>query len=370
MVLRFLRNETAGGFLLLLAAASALVWANLDFAGYSAVRDLHVGLTVGEWAADGLLAIFFFVAGMELKRELTSGSLKDRAVAAIPIAAALGGMLVPALIFVGLNTGSTTSVGWGIPMATDIAFALAVLAVSGKRLPIELRAFLLTLAVVDDLGAILVIAIFYTATINLIALVIAVLALALFGLLQSKGIQGWYFYLPLAVIAWSSIHESGVHATVAGVAMGLLMNVKRIDSTLHIVHPISAGFAVPVFAFFTAGVSVQGLNVAEAISSPLALGVILGLVIGKPIGVFATSWLLSKFTNAKLSNRLTWWDVSTIGVLAGVGFTVSLLINELAFKSNHEASNIGTLSVLVASTISAVLAVIALQFRKRAHSID
>ena len=223
-----MRNETAGGFLLLLAAASALVWANLDFAGYSAVRDLHVGLTVGEWSADGLLAIFFFVAGMELKRELTSGSLKDRAVAAIPIAAALGGMLVPALIFVGLNAGSTTSVGWGIPMATDIAFALAVLAVSGKRLPIELRAFLLTLAVVDDLGAILVIAIFYTATINLIALVIAVLALALFGLLQSKGIQGWYFYLPLAVIAWAAIHESGVHATVAGVAMGLLLSLIHI----------------------------------------------------------------------------------------------------------------------------------------------
>ena len=355
---------------MLVAAAIALVWANLDFASYDNLRELKLGLSLGHWAADGLLAIFFFVAGMELKRELTSGSLKDKAVAAIPIAAAIGGMLVPALIFVWLNARSSTSVGWGIPMATDIAFALAVLAVSGKKLPIELRSFLLTLAVVDDLGAILVIAIFYTATINLIAIAIAVLALSLFGLLQSKGIQGWYFYLPLAVIAWAAIYESGVHATVAGVAMGLLMNLNRIDSTLHIVHPISAGFAVPVFAFFTAGVSVQGLKVAEVLGSPLALGVILGLVIGKPIGVFATSWLLSKFTSAKLSSRLTWWDVSTVGVLAGVGFTVSLLINELAFKSNHDASSIGTLSVLIASTISAVLAVIALQFRKRAHAIE
>lgn len=369
-MLRFLRNETAGGFLLLLAAVGALAWANLDFASYSSLRELNFGLSLAHWAADGLLAIFFFVAGMELKRELTSGSLKDKAVAAIPIAAAIGGMVVPALIFVGFNAAHATAVGWGIPMATDIAFALAVLAVSGKRLPFELRAFLLTLAVVDDLGAILVIAIFYTASINLLWLMAAISSIAVFGFLQKRHITGWFIYLPLALLAWSALLQSGIHATVAGVAMGLLMNTKRIDSTLHIVHPISAGFAVPFFAFFTAGVSVRGINFSEVLYSPLALGVILGLVVGKPIGVFATSWLLSKFTSAKLSNRLTWWDVSTIGILAGVGFTVSLLINELAFKSNHDASNTGTLSVLLASTISAVLAVVALQFRKRAHSID
>jgi NhaA family Na+:H+ antiporter len=148
------------------------------------------------------------------------------------------------------------------------------------------------------------------------------------------------------------------------------MNTKRIDSTLHTVHPISAGFAVPVFAFFAAGVSVQGLQLSQVTSSPLALGVILGLVVGKPIGVVATSWLLSKFTRARLSTKLSWWDVSTIGILAGVGFTVSLLINELAFKSNHETASVGTLAVLIASTISAVLAVIAIQFRNRAHKID
>ena len=369
-MLRFLRNETAGGFLLLLAAVGALIWANLDFASYMGLRELHLGLTVGEWAADGLLAIFFFVAGMELKRELTTGSLKDRSVAAIPIAAAVGGMLVPALVYFGYNAGQVTANGWGIPMATDIAFALAVLAVAGKKLPIEIRAFLLTLAVVDDLGAILVIAIFYTATINLLALALAAATLAVFGFLQARGVRGWYIYLPLAAIAWAALHESGVHATVAGVAMGLLMNIKRIDSTLHVVHPISAGFAVPVFAFFAAGVSVQGLQLSQLITSPLAIGVILGLVVGKPIGIVATSWLLSKFSKAKLSAKLSWWDVSTIGILAGVGFTVSLLINELAFKSNHETSGIGTLAVLIASTISAVLAVIAIQFRNRAHSID
>lgn len=367
-MLRFLRNETAGGFLLLLAAIFALFWANLDPRGYFNLRELEVGLSLGHWAADGLLAIFFFVAGMELKRELTSGALKDKAVAAIPIAAAIGGMLIPALIFIGFNAQQETSVGWGIPMATDIAFALAVLAVAGKNLPLELRAFLLTLAVVDDLGAILVIAVFYTSTINLAALAISIAAIAVFGFLQSRGVTGWYFYLPLALSAWAALLQSGVHATVAGVALGLLMNVKRIENTLHIVHPISAGIAVPIFAFFTSGVSIQGMEFAQVMASPLAVGVIAGLVLGKPLGILLTSWTLSRFTKAKLSTKLTWWDVSTIGILAGVGFTVSLLINELAFKESHDASSIGTLSVLIASTVSAVLAVIAIQFRKRAHS--
>ena len=374
-MLRFLRNETAGGFLLLLAAAIALTWANLNFSSYTSLRDfrfgpaeLHFKLTLGQWAADGLLAIFFFVAGMELKRELTAGSLKDKAVAAIPIAAAIGGMLVPALAFVGFNLGSESVKGWGIPMATDIAFALAVLAVSGKNLPIELRAFLLTLAVVDDLGAILVIAIFYTASINLIALAVAALTIGIFGFLQARKVRGWYFYLPLAAIAWSALHLSGVHATVAGVALGLLMNLPRIERTLHIVHPISAGLAVPVFAFFTAGVSVSDLNLGEFLASSVAVGILVGLVLGKPVGIVLTSWLVTRFTRARLSEKLSWWDVTTIGILAGVGFTVSLLINELAFKEHHDTSSIGTLAVLSASAVSAVLAIIAIQFRKRAHS--
>ena len=376
-MLRFLRNETAGGFLLLAAAIVALVWANLDSGSYVAIRDLHIGwsgthfdLSLGHWAADGLLAIFFFVAGMELKRELTEGSLKERSVAAIPIAAAVGGMIVPALIFTGFNLGRETLSGWGIPMATDIAFALAVLAVAGKNLPIELRAFLLTLAVVDDLGAILVIAIFYTASINLVALVVAILAAGTFALLQTRKVSGWYFYVPLALVAWGATSISGVHATVAGVALGLVMATPRIPKTLHIVHPISAGLAVPVFAFFTAGVSIQGIQPTALFSSPVALGIVLGLVIGKPLGVVGTSWLLSTFSKAKLSEKLSWWDIATIGVLAGIGFTVSLLINELAFRDNHETSSIGTLAVLTASAVAAILAVIAIQFRNRAHRVD
>jgi NhaA family Na+:H+ antiporter len=370
-----LRKETTGGVLLLLAAVGALVWANLDSAGFSLVHDfkfgpaaLHLNLSIAQWASDGLLAIFFFVAGMELKHELVEGSLKDRSVAAVPIAAAIGGMLIPALLFLAFNSGSPTATGWGIPMATDIAFALAVLAVAGKRLPIELRAFLLTLAVVDDLGAILVIAIFYTATINLISLLAAVATIAVFGVLQSKNVRGWYFYLPLALFAWSALHESGIHSTIAGVAMGLLMNLKGADRVMHLIHPVSAGIAVPVFAFFSAGVFVQDLNFAELAKSPVALGILFGLVLGKPIGVVGTAWLVSKFTKASLSQGLSWWDVTTVGILAGVGFTVSLLINELAFKADHHTSSIGTIAVLVSSTLAAIFATIAIQFRNRAYS--
>lgn len=370
-----LRNETTGGVLLLVAAVVAIIWANADYASYSALKDVKVGpaeinlqLSLGKWAADGLLAIFFFVAGMELKYELTVGSLRDRSVAAVPIAAAIGGMVVPAIIFAAFNHNQPSAAGWGIPMATDIAFALAVLAVAGRSLPIELRAFLLTLAVVDDLGAILVIAVFYTAQLNILALVGSIAALALFGALQKKNVTGWIIYLPLAAVIWYLVHESGIHATVAGVAMGLLMNLKQTETVMEKIHPISAGFAVPVFAFFSAGVFVQGISIADVASSPVALGIILGLVIGKPLGVVGVAWLMSRFTKATLPKELSWWDVGTIGLLAGVGFTVSLLINELAFKQNEALDSMGTLSVLVASTIAAVLATIALQFRKRSYA--
>ena len=369
-----LRNETTGGILLLVAAITAVIWATFAGDSYQQLREfklgpseLHLNLSLGKWAADGLLAIFFFVAGIELKHELKVGSLKDKGVAAVPIAAALGGMIVPALIFAFMNAGQESAVGWGIPMATDIAFALAVLAVAGRSLPLELRAFLLTLAVVDDLGAILVIAIFYTSSINFVALAIAVGGLFIFGVLQKKRVAGWYFYLPLAAIIWTALHESGIHATIAGVAMGMLMNLKQADRVLAVVHPISAGFAVPIFAFFSAGVSVAGLSFTEVAGSPVALGIILGLVLGKPLGVVATAWLVAKFTRASLAKQLSWWDVATIGSLAGVGFTVSLLINELALGESS-ASEMGTTSVLLASTIAAVLASVALQFRKRAYA--
>jgi NhaA family Na+:H+ antiporter len=380
---RLLQNETYSGALLLVAATAAMIIANSPWSEwYFSLSNtvigpeaIHLDLTVSTWAADGLLAIFFFVAGMELKYELVSGSLSNRANAAVPIAAALGGMIVPAAIFFAINAGTPSAKGWGIPMATDIAFALAVLGIAGRRLPIELRAFLLSLAVVDDLGAIMVIAIFYSSSIALTYLLASAACVAVFATAQRKGIRSPLLYLPLGLATWVFLHESGVHATIAGVALGLAMRIKTkdgeaespLESALDKFHPWSAGLCVPVFAFFAAGVSIVGISVSQAFSSPVSVGVMLGLVVGKPIGILGFAWLAARFTKAELSKSLYWGDVLAIGLLAGVGFTVSLLITKLAFVGDAELDSLARLSVLMASVIAAVLAVIALQIRKSVH---
>lgn len=380
---KLLHNETYSGALLLVAAAAAMIIANSNLSDwYFSLSNtvvgpeaLHLDLTVSTWAADGLLAIFFFVAGMELKYELVAGSLSNRANAAVPIAAALGGMIFPAVIFFTINAGTPSAKGWGIPMATDIAFALAVLGIAGRKLPIELRAFLLSLAVVDDLGAIIVIAIFYSYAITFTYLLAAVACITFFAVAQRKGIRTPILYLPLGLATWAFLHESGVHATIAGVALGLAMRIRTLDgetespleSALDKFHPWSAGLCVPVFAFFAAGISIAGISVSQAFSSPVSVGVMLGLVVGKPIGILGFAWLAARFTRAELSKSLFWGDVLAIGLLAGVGFTVSLLITQLAFVEDAELDSLARLSVLIASVIAAFLAVIALQIRKSAH---
>jgi NhaA family Na+:H+ antiporter len=380
---KLLQNETYSGALLLIAAAAAMIIANSSWSEWYfslsnkviGIEAIHLDLTVATWAADGLLAIFFFVAGMELKYELVSGSLSNRANAAVPIAAALGGMIVPAIIFFTINAGTPSADGWGIPMATDIAFALAVLGIAGRRLPIELRAFLLSLAVVDDLGAIIVIAIFYSSSIALTYLLAAGACVVVFAAAQRKGIRSPILYLPLGIATWVLLHESGVHATIAGVALGLAMRIKLkedetespLESALDKFHPWSAGLCVPVFAFFAAGISIVGISVAQAFTSPVSVGVMLGLVVGKPIGILGFAWLAARFTRAELSKSLFWGDVLAIGLLAGVGFTVSLLITKLAFVGDAELDSLARLSVLMASIIAAIFAVIALQIRKSAH---
>ena len=380
---KLLHNETYSGALLLVAATAAMVIANSPWSDwYFSLSNtvigpeaIHLDLTVATWAADGLLAVFFFVAGMELKYELVSGSLSNRANAAVPIAAALGGMIVPAVIFFAINAGTPSAKGWGIPMATDIAFALAVLGIAGRRLPIELRAFLLSLAVVDDLGAIMVIAIFYSSSIALTYLLASAACVIIFATAQRKGIRSPFLYLPLGLATWALLHESGVHATIAGVALGLAMRIKTkdgetespLESTLDKFHPWSAGLCVPVFAFFAAGISIVGISVAQAFTSPVSVGVMIGLVVGKPIGILGFAWLAARFTKAELSKSLYWGDVLAIGLLAGVGFTVSLLITKLAFIGDAELDALARLSVLMASVIAAVLAVIALQIRKSVH---
>ncbi len=380
---KLLHNETNSGALLLIAAAVAMVLANSAIADwYFNLANTKIGpesiglnLSIQKWSADGLLAVFFFVAGMELKYELVHGSLSNKANAAVPIAAAIGGMVAPALIYFSYNNGLPTVDGWGIPMATDIAFALAVLGVAGRRLPIELRAFLLSLAVVDDLGAIIVIAIFYTTSLALVQLLIGTACIVAFALAQRARVSNKYLYGVLAIASWYFIHESGVHATIAGVALGLAMRVTSVagenqtplERALDRFHPWSAGLCVPVFAFFAAGISVTGISVSETITSPVSLGIILGLVLGKPIGVLGFAWLATKLSKAELNSSLFWGDILAIGFLAGVGFTVSLLITQLAFIPGTEVNPLARLSVLIASVIAAVLAILLLQIRKRIH---
>ncbi|MGA4840490.1 Na+/H+ antiporter NhaA [Streptomyces sp. G45] len=375
-----LRTETVGGVLLLVAAIAALIWANTPLKdSYETVRDFHIGpgalgldLSLQHWAADGLLAVFFFVAGIELKRELVAGDLRDPKAAALPVIAAICGMAVPALVYTLVNTAGGGSLdGWAVPTATDIAFALAVLAVIGTSLPSALRAFLLTLAVVDDLFAIMIIAIFFTSDLNFAALGGAVIGLAVFWLLLRKGVRGWYVYVPLGLVIWGLMYNSGVHATIAGVAMGLMLRCHRQEGERHapgehiehLVRPLSAGLAVPLFALFSAGVAVSGGALGDVFTQPETLGVVLGLVVGKAVGIFGGTWLAARFTKAELNEDLAWPDVFAVASLAGIGFTVSLLIGELAFSEDPALTDEVKAAVLVGSLTAAVVSGILLKMR-------
>ncbi|MEU2226843.1 Na+/H+ antiporter NhaA [Streptomyces sp. NPDC018347] len=376
-----LRTETVGGVLLLLAAVAALVWANIPALrhSYATVAHFSLGpealglhLSVAHWASDGLLAVFFFAAGIELKRELVAGDLRDPKAAVLPVVAALCGMAAPALVYTLTNlAGNGSTQGWAVPTATDIAFALAVLAVIGTSLPSALRAFLLTLAVVDDLFAILIIAVFFTDRLNFAALGGAAAGLAVFWLLLRKGVRGWYVYVPLAVVVWALMYNSGVHATIAGVAMGLMLRcttrqgeehspAERVE---HLVRPLSAGLAVPLFALFSAGVSISGGALGDVFTRPETLGVVLGLVVGKTAGIFGGTWLTVRFTRARLSEELAWADVFAVAVLAGIGFTVALLIGELAFEGDTVLTDEVKASVLTGSLIATVCATVLLKLR-------
>ncbi|MFJ5708381.1 Na+/H+ antiporter NhaA [Streptomyces sp. NPDC093105] len=378
-----LRTETVGGLVLLAAAVVALVWANSPWSdAYEAVRDFHFGipalgldLSVGHWTADGLLAIFFLVAGIELKRELVVGELRTPVTAALPVVAALCGMAVPAVLHVlTARAGGGSLEGWAVPMATDIAFALAVLAVISTHLPSALRAFLLTLAVVDDLGAILIIAIFFTSDLNFWALGGALAGLVLFYALQRFRIRGWWWYVPLGIAIWALMYNSGVHATVAGVAMGLILRTTRDKGeeaspggrVAHIVHPFSAGVAVPLFALFAAGVTVSGDALRHVFTDPEPLAVLIGLVVGKVLGIFLGTYLAARFTRAELNPDLAWADVLGLATLAGIGFTVALLIGELAFPDPAQAEHVKA-AVLIGSLTAAALAALLLRRRNRIY---
>ncbi|MDP9847384.1 NhaA family Na+:H+ antiporter [Streptosporangium lutulentum] len=365
--------------LMLLAAVAALVWANVSNDSYQALRTVTIGpdffhLELYKWAQNGLLAIFFFVAGVEIKEEFVHGELANLRKAALPVLASIAGMIVPALIYLAVSWGAPgASRGWAIPTATDIAFALAVLAVTASSMPAALRVFLLTSAVVDDLGAITVIAVFFTEHLNILALAAGAVIIALYGLLQARRVRGLWIYLPLALVTWYLIEISGVHATVAGVALGLVTRVRGGpgeesspgESADRYLRPVSAGFAVPVFAFLSAGVVLGGEGLSTILSDRVVLGVIAGLVVGKFLGVFGGAWLAVRLGLARLSEELHWRDMAAVSILAGIGFTVSLLIGNLAYGDDPERVNMVTTGVLVASLMASVLATILLRVRVR-----
>ncbi len=396
-----LRQETVGGVLLLIATALALVWANVAADSYVDLQHLTIGpLDLEHWAADGLLAIFFFVAGLELKRELTVGSLSRPSEALVPIVAAVCGMAVPAAIYAIVNLAASDGHpgGWAIPMATDIAFALAVLAVAGRSLPASLRAFLLTLAIVDDLGAITVLAIAFTDSLNVWWLLGGLACVGGWLLLQRARVRGWYVYLPLAVLCWICVHEGGVHATIAGVALGLATrgpgreeaqiessdggakaadqhdsphaspHDSPLDDWEHRWRPVSAALAVPLFALVSAGVALTPSALGAVFTSPAPLGIIVGLIVGKSLGVFAGAYLSARLTRAELAADLRWRDVFAVGVLAGIGFTVALLIAELAFEDDLALADQSKAAVLIASVVAALAAIVLLRRRSAAHA--
>ncbi len=368
------RKETVGGALALAAAVVGIVWANSAWGGsYQDLRHWELGpLDVEHWAADGALTLFFFVAGLELKRELVVGSLRRPADAAVPVAAAVCGVAVPALIYLAVNANGGSPEGWAVPAATDIAFALAVLAVVGSNLPTALRAFLLTLAVVDDLIVIAIIAVFFTDSLDLAWLAVAVTTLVLWAVLQRLRVSTPVLYVPLAVLAWWAVHECGVHATIAGVALGLLMRVRRdaaeevspAERVEHLLSPVSSGIAVPFFALVSAGVVLSGGG--DLVRDPVVIGVVAGLVVGKPVGVLVGGWTVARFTRASLDPSIGWRDIVGVALLAGIGFTVSLLVCDLAFSGPERDA--AKAAVLAGSLGSALLGVVALGHRDRFHA--
>ncbi|OBA42640.1 Na+/H+ antiporter NhaA [Nocardia sp. 852002-20019_SCH5090214] len=380
---RYLRTETVGGALLLAAAAVALLWANSPWRdGYFAMVDttlaippLHLDLTLGDWTKDGLLAVFFFVAGLELKRELVVGELADRKRTTLPVVAAMGGVITPAVIAFVIGWGVPgMDRGWAIPVATDIAFALAVLAMTGSRIPAGARVFLLSLAVVDDLMAIVMIAVLFTTTVVLIWLVAAAACFVGWALAQRLRIRTPLVYVPLALLSWYALHEAGIHPTLAGVICGLLTRVRpdpeedeapaaRLE---HLFQPISAGVCVPLFALFASGVPLSASVFGELFTSRLSLAIIAGLLVGKTVGIFGSSWLAIRFGIAARPVGLGNRDMSALSVLGAIGFTVSLLVAELALP-DRAATELAKAAVLMTSLAASLLGSALLLRRGRAH---
>ena len=366
----FLKQESAGGIVLIAAAALALLAANTMFSGsYFGALDTPVSVAVGSfaidkplllWINDGLMAVFFFLVGLEVKREVVEGQLSSWNQASLPLVAAIGGMAMPALIFVGLNMGSPDNIsGWAIPAATDIAFALGILSLLGPRVPVALKALLLAIAVIDDIGAITIIALFYSGSIDTAMLGGGALALAAMIVLNRFKVGSSIPYMLLAIVLWVFILKSGVHATLAGVAAAMTIPMRARDGSQplermeHFLHPWVAFLVIPIFGFANAGVSLGGLEFTDLLA-PLPLGIALGLLIGKQIGIFGFAFLAVKTGLARLPENVGWRQVHGVSLLAAIGFTMSLFIGNLAFDSaaQVDAVKIGVLSGSVIAALA------------------
>ncbi|UTV27281.1 Na+/H+ antiporter NhaA [Photobacterium atrarenae] len=366
---KFLKLESAGGIILIVAAAIAMMIANspLEPLYNGTLHSYVAGLSVSHWINDGLMAIFFLLIGLEVKRELIEGALNTKEKAIFPAIAALGGMLAPALVYVAFNAADPMAVkGWAIPAATDIAFALGIMALLGNRVPVSLKVFLLALAIIDDLGVIVIIALFYSSDLSTMALTVAFAATAALFVMNAKNVTKLSWYLVVGAVLWVSVLKSGVHATLAGVVLGFAIPLSGGESKdgkqqsplkhlEHALHPYVAFLILPLFAFANAGISLEGVSLG-GLASMLPLGIALGLFVGKPLGIFSASYLAVKSGVAKLPDGIGFRHIFAVSVLCGIGFTMSIFISSLAFVGAPEDfSTYSRLGILLGSTVSAVV---------------
>ena len=411
----FLRKEASGGILLIIFTVIALAWANSPWSdSYHDLWDTYISINAGNfdlnlslhhWINDGLMVIFFFVVGLEIKRELLVGELSSFKQAALPVAGAIGGMLIPAIFYAIFNDGTEASNGWGIPMATDIAFVVGILAILGSRVPLGLKVFVVSLAIADDIGAVMVIAIYYTSNISISALIGTGVILVLLGIVNKLGVKSLYIYSYLGLLLWLAVLQSGIHASIAGVLLAFTIPAKtrintkgfskntrdlldkferagehgenvltnetrqadvmaieqccdRILSPLqrfeHWLHPWSSFVIMPLFALANAGVTLKGMDLGAALASPVSIGIIAGLFLGKQFGIFAFAWLAVKIKVASLPEGVNWSKIYGAGILAGIGFTMSLFIAGLAF-TDDSILNLSKIGILTASLIAGVV---------------
>lgn len=352
-IIDFFKLETAGGILLIVAAALALISSNTPLNTYYALLlDTPVEIRIGQfeiakplllWINDGLMAVFFFLVGLELKREVIKGELSDKRNIILPGVGAIGGMLFPALIYFYFNSHDQDAMqGWAIPTATDIAFALGVLALLGSRVPTSVKVFLTSLAIFDDIGAIIIIAVFYTAKISQLALIVSACCIAVLFFLNRRHVESKSIYIMVGIVMWVALLKSGVHATLAGVVLAMFIpmqsksnpNYSPVESLEHDLHSVVAFFVVPIFAFANAGIDLSGIGIEQVLHG-VPIGIALGLFVGKQVGIFGLCWLAIKFKLASLPKDMSWLSLYGTAVLCGIGFTMSLFIGSLAFEESE-----------------------------------